>query len=73
MDSLPLILYGTMAVSSGLLALLFPETKNTKMPDTVEDAENFGRRPSRKSRSPEDPSSGTDLQDKTLDTSNLQV
>ncbi|XP_049845121.1 organic cation transporter protein-like [Schistocerca gregaria] len=48
MESLPLILYGSMTVASGLLALLFPETKNTKMPDTVEDAENFGRKPSRK-------------------------
>lgn len=43
MPSLPLILFGCTAIVSGLLVLQFPETLNTKLPDTVEEAENLGR------------------------------
>lgn len=44
MESLPLILFGTMSVTSGILVLLFPETLNTKLPDTIEEAEVIGRK-----------------------------
>ncbi|PNF42896.1 Organic cation transporter protein [Cryptotermes secundus] len=42
--SLPFFLFGGMSVASGLLVLLIPETLNQKLPDTVEEAENLGRR-----------------------------
>ncbi|XP_042906962.1 organic cation transporter protein [Parasteatoda tepidariorum] len=35
---LPNVVYGLLAISSGLLALLLPETKDKKMPDTLEEA-----------------------------------
>ncbi|GJQ83491.1 hypothetical protein Trydic_g19283 [Trypoxylus dichotomus] len=43
-DSLPLFLFSVMACSSGLLCLLFPETNNAKLPDTIEEAEALGRK-----------------------------
>lgn len=43
-ESLPLIMFGAMASSSGLLALAFPETHNTKLPDTIKDALHIGKR-----------------------------
>jgi len=41
---LPLLLFGAMGTIAGLLSLLFPETLNTKLPDTIEEAENIGKR-----------------------------
>ncbi|KAH3819708.1 organic cation transporter protein-like [Dreissena polymorpha] len=41
--SLPLIIFGSMAFIAGLLSLLLPETRGTVLPETIEDAENFGR------------------------------
>ena len=35
---LPSLLFGVVAVISGSLVFLLPETKGTTMPDTVEDA-----------------------------------
>ncbi|KAG4079938.1 hypothetical protein HA402_006250 [Bradysia odoriphaga] len=43
MAALPLILFGSLSIISGLLGLLFPETLNTMLPDTVEEAENIGK------------------------------
>ncbi|XP_017792387.1 PREDICTED: solute carrier family 22 member 21-like isoform X3 [Habropoda laboriosa] len=43
MPALPLILFGCMALSAGLLSLFFPETLGTKLPDTVWEAENIGK------------------------------
>ncbi|XP_003398210.1 solute carrier family 22 member 21-like isoform X2 [Bombus affinis] len=43
MPELPLILFGCMALSAGLLSLFFPETLGTKLPDTVWEAENIGK------------------------------
>lgn len=34
---LPLLVYGTVPVVSGLAALLLPETKNLPLPDTIQD------------------------------------
>ena len=38
---LPLIVYGAFAFSGGLLSLFLPETLNKKLPETIEDGENF--------------------------------
>ncbi|XP_076280722.1 organic cation transporter protein isoform X1 [Lasioglossum baleicum] len=43
MPALPLILFGCMGLSAGLLSLIFPETLGTKLPDTVWEAENIGK------------------------------
>ncbi|GLH00668.1 Protein of unknown function [Gryllus bimaculatus] len=43
MESLPLILFGSMSVASGILALLLPETQGTKLPDTLEEKTNKTR------------------------------
>ncbi|XP_063223494.1 organic cation transporter protein-like isoform X2 [Bacillus rossius redtenbacheri] len=40
---LPLLIFGSLAVSSGLLTLLLPETLNRKLPDTIEEGEQFGK------------------------------
>ncbi|XP_013061478.2 organic cation transporter protein-like [Biomphalaria glabrata] len=41
---LPLLIFGGASIFAGLLALLLPETANKMLPDTVEDAKNFGRK-----------------------------
>ncbi|XP_052132888.1 organic cation transporter protein-like isoform X2 [Frankliniella occidentalis] len=41
-ESLPLTLFGVVSLSSGLLALLFPETKGRPLPETLEEAESLG-------------------------------
>lgn len=38
----PLIIFGCLALVSGLLSLLLPETLNKKLPETIEEGENFG-------------------------------
>ncbi|XP_069690607.1 solute carrier family 22 member 4-like isoform X2 [Periplaneta americana] len=44
LKSLPLLLFGTMSVLSGLLSFTFPETLHLKLPDTIEEAENIGKK-----------------------------
>ncbi|GIX84596.1 organic cation transporter protein [Caerostris extrusa] len=41
--AVPNILYGLLALSSGVLAFLLPETRDQKLPDTLEEGENFGK------------------------------
>lgn len=41
---LPLLVFGTFAFISGLLATTLPETLGQKLPDTIEEAENIGKR-----------------------------
>ncbi|GFO13865.1 hypothetical protein PoB_004037000 [Plakobranchus ocellatus] len=41
--ALPLIIFGSLDIVAGLLVLFLPETRNTVLPDTVEDAKNFGK------------------------------
>ena len=41
--ALPLLIFGGLSVTAGLLVLLLPETSNTVLPDSVEDARKFGR------------------------------
>lgn len=43
-DFLPLLLFGTVAFISGLLATRLPETLGKKLPDTIEEAENIGKK-----------------------------
>ncbi|GJQ86217.1 hypothetical protein Trydic_g8918 [Trypoxylus dichotomus] len=40
---LPLVLFSGMSAIAGFLALFFPETLNTKLPDTIEEAVNIGK------------------------------
>lgn len=42
--SLPLLLFGSISIVSGLLVLRFPETLNTNLPDTIEEAEQLGKK-----------------------------
>lgn len=43
-ESLPLFLFGGMSILSGLFSLSFPETLNSKLPDSVKEAESIGRK-----------------------------
>ncbi|XP_055948852.1 organic cation transporter protein-like isoform X1 [Argiope bruennichi] len=41
--AVPNVLYGLLALTGGLLALLLPETKGQQMPDSLEEGEKFGQ------------------------------
>lgn len=41
----PLIIFGTLAFIGGLLSLYLPETLGKELPETIEEGENFGKRP----------------------------
>ena len=41
---LPLIIYGILAFSGGVLSLLLPETLNKVLPETIEDGEKFAKK-----------------------------
>ncbi|KAK5650232.1 hypothetical protein RI129_001261 [Pyrocoelia pectoralis] len=40
---LPLVLFGSTSLIACALSLMFPETKNTKLPDTIEESKYVGR------------------------------
>lgn len=40
---LPLLLFGVVAFTAGLLASTLPETLGMKLPDSIEEAENIGK------------------------------
>ena len=40
---LPLIIYGALAFTAGILSLFLPETLGRKLPETIRDGENFGQ------------------------------
>ncbi|XP_008560212.1 organic cation transporter protein isoform X1 [Microplitis demolitor] len=48
-ESLPLILFGSMGIAAGIISLIFPETLGCKLPDTIEEAENIGYKSDKKS------------------------
>lgn len=41
--ALPLVIFGAFAVSSGVLSFFLPETHNTKLTESIEDAEELKR------------------------------
>jgi len=41
---LPLVIFGAMALTGGILALFLPETLGKSLPETIQDGENFGSR-----------------------------
>ncbi|KAG8232378.1 hypothetical protein J437_LFUL012778 [Ladona fulva] len=40
---LPYLIFGAAALTGGLMILLLPETLNKRLPETIEDGENFGK------------------------------
>lgn len=40
----PLVVFGGLSIVAGLLLLLLPETLNQKLPDTIKEGEEFGRK-----------------------------
>ncbi|XP_041356318.1 organic cation transporter protein-like [Gigantopelta aegis] len=42
--ALPLLVFGSVTLAAGLLALVLPETLNKDLPETIEEAEHFGRK-----------------------------
>ncbi|XP_055954748.1 organic cation transporter protein-like [Patella vulgata] len=42
--ALPLLVFGGASVAAGLLSLLLPETLNQTLPETIEDAKQFGKK-----------------------------
>ena len=40
---LPFITFGSCALLAGVLTLLLPETRNTHLPETLEEGEEFGK------------------------------
>lgn len=47
-QALPMLLFGSTAIVSGLSILIFPETLHIKLPDSIEDAENISKTKRRK-------------------------
>ena len=41
-DWIPMVVFGSFSVAAGLLALAFPETKDCKLPETIEEGETLG-------------------------------
>ena len=41
--ALPLIVFGGLSVIAGLLSLILPETSGKLLPETIDDAVNFGK------------------------------
>ena len=46
---LPLVIFGTLGIVSGLLVILLPETRDLMLPDNIEDIKALGKSPKEKS------------------------
>lgn len=44
---LPLVIFGSCALTGGVMSLLLPETLNKKLPESIQDGELFGKKPSK--------------------------
>lgn len=44
----PLIIFGSLSLVCGLMSLFLPETLNKKLPETIEEGENFGKKSPKK-------------------------
>lgn len=42
-DFLPLLLFGVVAFTAGILSITLPETLGMKLPSSIEEAENIGK------------------------------
>lgn len=40
---LPLLIFGVLALIGGLMSMVLPETLNKKLPETIEEGEQFGK------------------------------
>jgi len=41
-NSLPMMVFGSFSLASGLMSLLLPETLGSNLPDTIQEAEDIG-------------------------------
>ncbi|KOC60839.1 Organic cation transporter protein [Habropoda laboriosa] len=47
---LPFVIFGSCVLFGGMMSLLLPETLNKKLPESIQDAELFGKKPSKKKK-----------------------
>ncbi|XP_078050934.1 organic cation transporter [Augochlora pura] len=47
---LPFVIFGSCVLTGGVMSLLLPETLNKKLPETIQDGELFGKKPSKKEK-----------------------
>ncbi|XP_012937969.1 organic cation transporter protein [Aplysia californica] len=71
--ALPAMIFGVLSLAAGLLAFILPETRNRNLPETVEDAQNFGRETPGNLTSPEKYITGLDKMDKSDNGITLQA
>ncbi|XP_072014760.1 organic cation transporter protein-like [Amphiura filiformis] len=44
-EPLPFVVFGVLSIAGGLTSLLLPETKGKNLPETIEEGEQFGKKP----------------------------
>ncbi|XP_072014758.1 organic cation transporter protein-like [Amphiura filiformis] len=44
-EPLPFVVFGVLSIAGGLASLLLPETKGKNLPETIEEGEQFGKKP----------------------------